>query len=155
MCSCSTWASRSRSPSWPAIRLSGLEPSYPDGKAGSAGGGDIEIRYSGLRPGEKLYEELLIGEGVEATSHSRIMTANEISLRWEELEGLLETLFDACLTFDAPRIRELLEQAPLGYQPQSEPVDLVWEQQGPLALRQAPARVAQGNGMAAIRTWPA
>jgi len=59
------------------------------------------------------------------------MTASELSLEWGELEGLLETLFDACLMFDAPRIRELLVKAPLGYQPQSELADLVWEEQRP------------------------
>ncbi|MWJ28500.1 NAD-dependent epimerase/dehydratase family protein [Halomonas sp. ZH2S] len=130
------------------IRLSGLEPSYPDGQAGSAGSGDIEIRYTGLRPGEKLYEELLIGERVEATRHPRIMTASEISLRWEEVEGLLESLFDACRSFDAPRIRELLEQAPLGYQPQSEPVDLVWAQQ-------TPTQASQGDKVIELHSQPA
>ncbi len=113
------------------IRLSGLEPCYPGTDGGDQSRGDIEIRYSGLRPGEKLYEELLIGENVSETRHPRIMTASEISLEWGEMEGLLETLFDACLMFDAPRIRELLVQAPLGYQPQSELADLVWEEQFP------------------------
>ncbi|WP_299311060.1 nucleoside-diphosphate sugar epimerase/dehydratase [uncultured Halomonas sp.] len=113
------------------IRLSGLEPCYPGSGDGDQSRGDIEIRYSGLRPGEKLYEELLIGENVSETRHPRVMTASEISLEWDELEGLLETLFDACLMFDAPRIRELLVNAPLGYQPQSELADLVWEAQRP------------------------
>lgn len=125
------------------IRLSGLEPSYPGGEDGAAAGGDIEIRFTGLRPGEKLYEELLIGEKVEATSHARIMTANEISLEWDEMDCLLETLFDACLAFDAPRIRELLLRAPLGYQPQGELVDLVWEQQDGQVLAGASAPSAQ------------
>src|SRR5690554_5734273 len=113
------------------IRLSGLEPCYPGTDGGDQSRGDIEIRYSGLRPGEKLYEELLIGENVSETRHPRVMTASEIALEWDELEGLLETLFDACLMFDAPRIRELLVKAPLGYQPQSELADLVWEEQRP------------------------
>jgi FlaA1/EpsC-like NDP-sugar epimerase len=131
------------------IRLSGLEPSYPDTEDDAPAGGDIEIRYTGLRPGEKLYEELLIGEKVEATSHARIMTANEISLDWDEMDCLLETLFDACLAFDAPRIRELLVRAPLGYQPQGELVDLVWEQQHlPQARKESAAR---GQKVVALR----
>ncbi|WP_254277531.1 nucleoside-diphosphate sugar epimerase/dehydratase [Halomonas sp. 3H] len=121
------------------IRLSGLEPSYPGIDDNDRVAGDIEIRYTGLRPGEKLFEELLIGENVSATRHPRIMTASEISLGWNEMEGLLESLFDACLIFDAPRIRDLLMQAPLGYRPQSELADLVWEQQGFRSEMRVPA----------------
>lgn len=113
------------------IRLSGLEPSYPVSDGTDRAGGDIEIRFTGLRPGEKLFEELLIGDNVRPTRHSRIMTASETSLSWEELEAFIEVLFNACQAFDAPRIRELLVKAPLGYQPQSELVDVVWEEQTP------------------------
>ncbi|XKH61517.1 polysaccharide biosynthesis protein [Halomonas sediminis] len=130
------------------IRLSGLEPSYPGTDDADLSSGDIEIRYTGLRPGEKLYEELLIGERVAATRHPRIMTASEIALCWEEVEELLESLFDACRSFDAPRIRELLEQAPLGYQPQSEPVDLIWAQQ-------IPTQASQGDKITALHPQPA
>jgi len=133
------------------IRLSGLEPSYPGGEDGAPTGGDIEIRFTGLRPGEKLYEELLIGEKVEATSHARIMTANEISLEWDAMDCLLETLFDACLAFDAPRIRELLVGAPLGYQPQGELVDLVWEQQDGQVLAGASAQSPQRPKVVTLR----
>ncbi len=105
-------------------------------------------------PGEKLFEELLVGEKVEATSHSRIMTGSEIALKWEELEELLETLFDACLAFDAPRIRELLVKAPLGYQPQSEPVDLVWAKQAAQGLASPPAPAPQGGKRVALRSRP-
>lgn len=132
------------------IRLSGLEPCYPGTDDGDQSRGDIEIRYSGLRPGEKLYEELLIGENVSETRHPRIMTASEISLEWGEMEGLLETLFDACLMFDAPRIRELLVQAPLGYQPQSELADLVWEEQFPRQAEERP-RQEKESGPASRR----
>ena len=131
------------------IRLSGLEPRYPGSDDAELADGDIEIRYTGLRPGEKLYEELLIGERVEATGHPRIMTASEIALEWDSMDGLLETLFDACLTFDAPRIREMLVQAPLGYQPQSEPVDLVWEQQAHQA-RQHSLRTPKDDKVVAL-----
>ncbi|MFC2993636.1 polysaccharide biosynthesis protein [Halomonas tibetensis] len=136
------------------IRLSGLEPRYPGSDDADLAGGDIEIRYTGLRPGEKLFEELLIGEKVEATSHSRIMTASEISLAWEAMEEMLKTLFDACEDFDAPRIRELLVQAPLGYQPQSEPVDLVWEQQTRQVRRRRAPRVPQENEVAMLEARP-
>jgi FlaA1/EpsC-like NDP-sugar epimerase len=88
--------------------------------------GDIEIVYSGLRPGEKLYEELLIGEGVEGTDHKRIMKAKEISMSWHELDKLLKTLETAMLDFDIGRIREILVDAPLGYQPSSEIADHIW-----------------------------
>ncbi len=112
------------------IRLSGLEPRYPASKTAETDAlGDIDICFTGLRPGEKLYEELLIGENVQATRHSRIMTANEVTLRWDEVEKLTDALFAACLAFDAPAIRDLLQQAPLGYQPQSALVDLVWMEQ--------------------------
>ncbi|END2132197.1 polysaccharide biosynthesis protein, partial [Shigella sonnei] len=60
------------------IRLSGLsvrDDKNPDG--------DIAIEVTGLRPGEKLYEELLIGDSVQGTSHPRIMTANEVMLPWQ------------------------------------------------------------------------
>ncbi len=76
------------------------------------------------------------------------MTASEIALDWDKMDGLLETLFDACLIFDAQRIRELLVQAPLGYQPQSEPVDLVWEQQAHQARQHSPGTPKDENVIA-------
>jgi FlaA1/EpsC-like NDP-sugar epimerase len=54
--------------------------------------GDIEIREVGLRRGEKLYEELLIGDNPEPTIHERIMKANEVMMPWDELETLLEQM---------------------------------------------------------------
>lgn len=122
------------------IRLSGLEPIYPAGegiKAESVDGfeqepskaqkpaGDILISFSGLRPGEKLYEELLIGDDVSATRHPRIMTAHELALTWLETEALVEQLFNACQRFDYTEIRRLLIDAPLGYQPSSAMCDLL------------------------------
>ncbi|MGJ7460571.1 polysaccharide biosynthesis protein [Halomonas sp. MA07-2] len=104
------------------VRLSGLEPSLDrdDGK------GDIDIVFTGLRPGEKLYEELLIGERVEQTRHPRIMTASEVMLPWPEMRRLLDALLNACERFDYPAIRELLLSAPISYAPQGEIVDLMW-----------------------------
>ena len=54
--------------------------------------GDIAIEYTGLRPGEKLYEELLIGESVTGTMHPKIMRAEEETLSWDALEKLLNRL---------------------------------------------------------------
>ncbi|MCL4131722.1 UNVERIFIED_CONTAM: hypothetical protein GTU68_059871 [Idotea baltica] len=79
--------------------------------------GDIEIKYTGLRPGEKLYEELLIGENVEGTSHQKIMTAQEDKLSWEEMNELLKQLDVCCHNFDVESIRRILLDAPTGYKP--------------------------------------
>jgi len=88
--------------------------------------GDIEIKFTGLRPGEKLYEELLIGDNVAKTKHQRIMTANETCLPWHELETLLAKLEIACLGFNNQVIREILLAAPTGFKPKDGICDLVW-----------------------------
>ena len=90
--------------------------------------GDIEIKCTGLRPGEKLYEELLIGNNVSGTIHERIMTAKEVMLDWPELELLLTKLDEACHAFDHELIRELLLSAPTGFNPTDGICDLVWQQ---------------------------
>jgi len=86
--------------------------------------GDIELHYSGLRPGEKLYEELLIGEDSYATDHERINKANEIYLPWEDMIVLLDNLDAASESFDVKSIQELLRNAPTGYIPTSKLSDL-------------------------------
>ena len=88
--------------------------------------GDIEITYTGLRPGEKLYEELLIGDNPQGTSHPRIMMAREVSLPWQKMEDLLAELTQASHAFDCQRIIELLTNAPTGYAPNGETADLIW-----------------------------
>ncbi len=103
------------------IQLSGLtvkDADHPDG--------DIEIRYTGLRPGEKLYEELLVGEHVAGTEHPLIMRADEISLPWSQVAGLLERLEKASRAFDYQLVRQLLQEAVAGYQPQCGIRDHVW-----------------------------
>jgi len=89
-------------------------------------GGDVSIEFSGLRPGEKLYEELLIGDNVTGTEHERIMTANEIDLPWHALQGLLDNLDHACHHFQHETIRELLLNAPTGFAPSDGICDLLW-----------------------------
>ncbi|WP_335901536.1 nucleoside-diphosphate sugar epimerase/dehydratase [Shewanella algae] len=103
------------------IRLSGFEVKDEHNPCG-----DIEILFSGLRPGEKLYEELLIGDNVEGTGHERIMTANEVFLTWDELKPILDRLDKACHDFDHEAIRDLLLKAPTGFNPTDGICDLVW-----------------------------
>jgi FlaA1/EpsC-like NDP-sugar epimerase len=88
--------------------------------------GDIEIQVTGLRPGEKLYEELLIGDNPLPTSHTRIMKAHEEFLPWDELESKLNILNGALESNNVPVIRTLLKELVPGYQSESEVVDWVW-----------------------------
>jgi FlaA1/EpsC-like NDP-sugar epimerase len=108
------------------IRLSGLEIkelSNPDG--------DIAIEYAGLRPGEKLFEELLIGDNVHDTFHERIMTANESMLSWQDLEPTLDRLDEMCHNYDHEGIRDILLNAPTGFYPTDGICDLVWAARQP------------------------
>ncbi|MZI95809.1 NAD-dependent epimerase/dehydratase family protein [Vibrio sp. CAIM 722] len=95
------------------IRLMGMKEYY-DGKSDD---GDIEIQFTGLRPGEKLYEELLIGDNVEGTSHKKIMTASEEKLSWNDMNNLLLELDECCHSFDVNYAIQILSDAPTGYQP--------------------------------------
>ncbi|WP_152207589.1 nucleoside-diphosphate sugar epimerase/dehydratase [Marinobacter changyiensis] len=88
--------------------------------------GDIEITFTGLRPGEKLFEELLIGDNPQGTAHPRIMMAREASMAWDEVESLLERLTLASHNFDCRQVVDLLRNAPTGYAPTSDMADLVW-----------------------------
>lgn len=104
------------------IQLSGLEV-----KDEQHPYGDIAIEFTGLRPGEKLYEELLIGDHVEQTAHERIMTAHERYLPLAEFERYLSELDTACHAFNHERIRALLLQAPTDFNPTDGIGDLVWQ----------------------------
>jgi FlaA1/EpsC-like NDP-sugar epimerase len=77
--------------------------------------GDIEISFTGLRPGEKLYEELLIGDDPQPTQHPRIMKAQEAYLPWPELDHHLQTLQLAALANDETAIRSVLAQCVQGF----------------------------------------
>ncbi|WLH92001.1 nucleoside-diphosphate sugar epimerase/dehydratase [Pseudomonas sp. FP453] len=90
--------------------------------------GDISIEFTGLRPGEKLYEELLIGDNVVATQHPMIMSASEDHLSWEVLKGTLKELLAAVDQDDYARIRELLRDTVSGYSPDGEIVDWIYQQ---------------------------
>jgi FlaA1/EpsC-like NDP-sugar epimerase len=87
--------------------------------------GDIEIRYVGLRPGEKLYEELLIGNEAAPSEHPRIMRTKEYSLEPEELNRHIENLLDACSTKDAERIKAAMQSVVREYVAQQQDEFLV------------------------------
>ena len=90
--------------------------------------GDIAIEYTGLRPGEKLYEELLIGDNVSPTEHPMIMTASEEYLPWDQLKRLLSRLMGAVDEDDYPQVRQLLREAVSGYKPEGDIVDWIYQQ---------------------------
>jgi FlaA1/EpsC-like NDP-sugar epimerase len=102
------------------IRLSGLEVKDHDHPEG-----DIEIVYTGLRPGEKLYEELLIGDNVFPTSHPLIKAASEDSLSWETLRSYLVQFEQAIESNDVEKSRLLLVESIKGFTPQCDVADLV------------------------------
>jgi FlaA1/EpsC-like NDP-sugar epimerase len=105
------------------IRLTGLtvrNKENPDG--------DIEIQYTGLRPAEKLYEELLIGANVAGTDHPRILRADEHSLDLSILVQIMRSLKAALDAQDAGRARDLMIDAVREYSPQNEIGDLTWRQ---------------------------
>jgi FlaA1/EpsC-like NDP-sugar epimerase len=106
------------------IHLSGLEvkdESHPDG--------DIEIKYTGLRPGEKLYEELLIGDNVSKTNNSLIMRAEEDMLSWDELEPILNEFKVAIQDCDQGKLRNLLIQVVPEFKPQCGIEDLLYKEE--------------------------
>lgn len=90
--------------------------------------GDIAIEFTGLRPGEKLYEELLIGDNVVATQHPMIMSANEDYLPWDTLKDNLSKLLMAVNDDDYARVRQLLRETVTGYAPDGEIVDWIYLQ---------------------------
>lgn len=105
------------------VRLAGLSVKDDDSPAG-----DIEIAFTGLRPGEKLYEELLIGGAVSGTDHKMIMRASEMSLSWDEMETVLAKLDKAISKRDYPAIREMMLTNVNGYEPKDEIVDWLYQQ---------------------------
>ena len=112
------------------VRMNGLVPYIVDTpEAEIQLRGDIQIQVTGLRKGEKLFEELLIGDSPTGTEHPRILTATETSLDPEALQALLDQLAQACRDYDVPRIRTILIAAPLAYRPTAMALsDHVWDQ---------------------------
>jgi FlaA1/EpsC-like NDP-sugar epimerase len=106
--------------------------------------GDIEIRYTGLRPAEKLYEELLISKNVMGTEHPSIMRAEEEFLPWAQLKPLIDQLWSACQKLDCMAAREVLLRSVAGYSPTKEMEDVVWRH------RNAGARAAVGVNVTAL-----
>jgi len=103
------------------VNLMGLtvqDEDHPDG--------DIPIKYIGLRPAEKLFEELLIGSNVTGTRHPRIMRADEDFLPFEVVAGLVEELRVASLALDVDRARSLLLRVVNEYSPTNAIDDLIW-----------------------------
>ena len=90
--------------------------------------GDIAITFSGLRDGEKLYEELLIGDNPETTTHPKIHRANEVYLNWNALLPVLDELREAVREDDYQRVRDTLLAAVQGYAPSTGIVDLLYKQ---------------------------
>ena len=90
--------------------------------------GDIAITFTGLRPGEKLYEELLLGDNPAATAHPKIHRANEAYIPWNELREILEQMNRAVHDDAYAEVRELLLSTVQGYEPSNGIVDLLYEQ---------------------------
>lgn len=106
------------------VELSGLtvrDEAQPDG--------DINIEVTGLRPGEKLYEELLIGENPQPTLHARIMKAHEEFVPWSDLEGKLAALQMALNVNEVGIIRTMMKELVTGYTPSDDIVDWVYLEQ--------------------------
>jgi FlaA1/EpsC-like NDP-sugar epimerase len=102
------------------VELSGLtvrDEAHPDG--------DIEIAVVGLRPGEKLYEELLIGDNPALTNHPRIMKANEHFISWPKLKSQIKMLQAAMNQNDVPAVRAKLKELVPEFVPDADVVDWV------------------------------
>jgi len=89
--------------------------------------GDIAIEYTGLRPGEKLYEELLIGDNVTGTHHALIMRAEEECFSWEKMSNALASLEKMIKTSDCKGLRGLLQDVVSGYKPLNDIEDTIWK----------------------------
>ncbi|RJG23681.1 polysaccharide biosynthesis protein [Massilia cavernae] len=119
------------------VLLSGQELRSEDAPGG------IELRYVGLRPGEKLYEELLIGDNVTGTEHPLIMRAEEAEIAWPFLELMLKQLDDACTRGEHDVIRSQLRKMVPEFSPSSDIDDHLWKVQGRSGAKFEAERIAE------------
>ena len=103
------------------INLSGLKL-----KDENNSDGDIEITFTGLRPGEKLYEELLIGNNVSTTSHNQIFRAEEVCVSKDEIQNIIDKIIDIRETNDIDAYKDILEKVIHGYEKEDEIVDILF-----------------------------
>lgn len=130
------------------IRLSGYEMNH-DTHVGE----QIDIEFTGLRPGEKLHEELLLGTNVAGTGHPMIMRAEEDSLPFAQIHKLLADLIDYCDTLDCDGISSVLNSAVSGFSEHRVRYDHLWKRQGELARIDA-ATAAASNVKELFRDKP-
>ena len=110
------------------IRLNGLEPYLVDQTDEVLPkSGYIPICFTGLRKGEKTYEELLISDDPQATEHMRIFRATEVSMPMADLSRQLALLFEACNAYDVSGVCSILKEMPLNFtHNEAEPSNVVW-----------------------------
>jgi FlaA1/EpsC-like NDP-sugar epimerase len=123
------------------IRLAGLSVKSPDNPDG-----DVAIEYTGLRDGEKLHEELIIGSNVERTAIPKIMCAKEDCPSPEQIHSLLRLVKEFCGQQDCEALRSLFMRAVEGYAPSGPLVDRLWQRQAEGSLQAAPRRSNRVNG---------
>ena len=105
------------------VRLHGMLPLLDN--AGGSASGEILINFSGLRPGEKLHEELVVGNDVRPTNHPRIMCAEESMLALDRLNETLDDLGEACEGMNVARVNDIVLDAPVDFKPKEDISDLL------------------------------
>jgi FlaA1/EpsC-like NDP-sugar epimerase len=105
------------------VRLHGMLPQLAETTKTTAG--EITINFSGLRPGEKLYEELLVGDEAKPTIHPRILSVQEAMMPFNKLYSLLDDLQISCDNMDVTAVKKEILRAPVSFYPQQEISDLI------------------------------